>query len=535
MDDDRHASPRHRPQRTGLALLFAAITACGGGASGGATPVPGDGGTTPPPASGGSAGARLIGSITDSGALGATARNAPASGVRIEVLDGRGRALGAGSSDGGGAITIDGLPAGSVSLRLTLPSSVRPLASGAPPTLTLAATLAANGDAALVEDLGLADLNADGQPDAVVFAGYVRDANGERVHRMALDPASGRTVPDTNGDGQVNGNDAGFDDSNGDGVPDDSQQPVPVTSEVQARGVIEDLGTDAITVGGVTFAITGNTVWLDGTGSATVPSAFQQGDAVEVEGVRQADGGVVATRVKAEDDGGVGQDEVELTGTVENLDSASITVRGVTFAIASDTVVTGQRNQPIGIGDLAVGDFVEIEGETRSGTLTAVRIHVEDLGDDTGGEVELRGTVDAIDGGSITVGGQVFAITGSTQFRDDDGNAISAGDIQVGQRVEIEGTRDPSGNLVATKVKIEDETGGGGGNAGPGNGGDDGSSDDGDGNDDSGSGSDGDSNSGPGGGSDDDGGDDHGGGSDDDGGDDHGGGGSGGADDSGDG
>lgn len=446
-----------------------------------------------------------MGSVTDSGALGATRRNAPASGVLVEVLNARERVLASATSDSAGNFAIGDLAAGNVSLRLTLPASAQPLASGTSPRLTVAATLATNTEAQLVEDLGVTDLNADGQADAVVFAGYVRDANGERVHRMALDPATGKTTPDTNGDGHVDGSDSSFTDDNGDGVPDDTQQPVPVTSEVSARGVIDALSADSITVGGVTFVVTGSTVWLDDSGAATLPSEFQTGEPVEVEGVRQADGSVVATRVKAEDTGDVGENEVELTGTVEAIDGGSITVRGVTFAIVGDTVVTGARNQPIPLGDVVVGSFVEIKGETRGGTLTALRIHVEDLGDDAGGEVELRGAVDAIDGGSITVGGQVFTITGSTRFLDDRGNAISASDIQVGQLVEIEGARDASGNLIASKVKLEDELGDGGGNGGPGD-------DDGDGSGDDDSGSGGGNDDGNDGGSDDGSGDDNGGG-----------------------
>lgn len=90
--------------------------------------------------------------------------------------------------------------------------------------------------------------------------------------------------------------DASSDDTNGDGVPDDSQQGVPVTFEVHARGVIDAIDVSSLTVGGVTFAIDGSTVWLDRTGAATVPSAFAAGQPVAVEGVRQSDGSVLATR-----------------------------------------------------------------------------------------------------------------------------------------------------------------------------------------------------------------------------------------------
>lgn len=480
-----------RAARYGLPIWMAALAACSGGGSAGTsggTPPPGDGGALPPAP--GNGGARVVGTVTDSGALGAGRSGAPAGGVTVEVHNARGKAIGSATTDTAGRFSITGLATGAAELKISLPASASALAGGPAPTLGLAVTLADRTDATLVEDLGAADLDGDGQSDAVVFAGYVRDVNGERVHLMALDPRAGRTTPDTNGDGRVTRDDASFVDSNEDGVPDDSQQGVPVTSEVHARGVIDSIDASSITVGGVTFTVDASTVWLDRNGAATVPSAFGAGEPVEVEGVRQSDGSVVATRVKQEDDaGGVGEHEIELTGTIEALDGATITVRGVTFAVTADTAVTGSSNQPLAFADLAVGDFVEVKGEDAGSGVVAVRIHLEDLGDDAGGEVELRGAIDAIGPDSITVGGQVFLTNGATAYRGDHGTTLDRSDLAVGDVVEIEGTRDANGNLVASKVKLEDESGdghhgggsddgsgddhGGGGGGGSGDGGDD--------------------------------------------------------------
>lgn len=101
----------------------------------------------------------------------------------------------------------------------------------------------------------------------------------------------------------------------------------------------------------------------------------------------------------------------------------------MTFAVTAHTSVTGPSNQLLAFGDLAVGDFAEVNGQDSGSGVVAVRIDLEDLGDDSGGEVELRGG-------------------------------------------EVEGSRDANGILVAHEVKLEDESGGddhgGGGDSGGG-------------------------------------------------------------------
>ena len=112
-------------------------------------------------------------------------------------------------------------------------------------------------------------------------------------------------------------------------------------------------------------------------------------------------------------------------------------------------------------------------------------------------DAELRGTIQSISAPNFTVGGRLIRTSGSTRFLDRNNNPTGFGALTVGQPVEVEGSTQRDGSVLAFKVKMEDD-------ANDDNGGDDNG---GHGGDDNG----GDDNGGHGG--DDNGGDDHGGGS----------------------
>jgi hypothetical protein len=89
-------------------------------------------------------------------------------------------------------------------------------------------------------------------------------------------------------------------------------------------------------------------------------------------------------------------------------------------------------------------------------------------------ENEVRGAIEAISADSITVGGQTFAITDATRFRDGGVNAPREA-FAVGTLVEVEGLVNAAGLVTALKVQLEDEAGDDNGGTVGGGGADDGS------------------------------------------------------------
>jgi hypothetical protein len=117
---------------------------------------------------------------------------------------------------------------------------------------------------------------------------------------------------------------------------------------------------------------------------------------VEVQGVRQTDGSVLASQVESggedtQDNEGQHENEQEVSGTVLSVgvDSFSLkTEHGTkTITVSKTTIFDGGLT---GLGDLKVGKQVEVKGALQSdGSIAATRVHGEDSGsggsDDHGG------------------------------------------------------------------------------------------------------------------------------------------------------
>lgn len=100
-------------------------------------------------------------------------------------------------------------------------------------------------------------------------------------------------------------------------------------------------------------------------------TALANGDQVEVEGTRQANGSVLATKVEGKK---AKNEEVELSGT---LSAKAGTCPSLTFTVSSTNVATNASTQfkDAACGTLMNGDRVEVEGARQSnGTVLATRV-----------------------------------------------------------------------------------------------------------------------------------------------------------------
>lgn len=149
--------------------------------------------------------------------------------------------------------------------------------------------------------------------------------------------------------------------------------------------------------------------------------------------------------------------EVEVYGLVEALGSDRVTVSGLTFVVDAQTRLYDRNNQTVPLSTFAVGTFVEAEGRLLGdGTYRAKKIKLEDDDGDSG-EIEVHGTLQAIDAESMSVAGRRFVTGPSTRYLDDDGDPISRDAFRVGDLVEAEGYALADGTLRAEKVKLDDD------------------------------------------------------------------------------
>lgn len=141
----------------------------------------------------------------------------------------------------------------------------------------------------------------------------------------------------------------------------------------------------------------------------------------------------------------------ELSGFVTAKGTDSITVRDITVKVEHATVIR-HGHRILTLADIQVGDKVEVRGVQSGSTLVASEIKLEDTdGEGDHGKAEAKGLISGLTGTcpslTFTVGTTRVTTNGTTEFR---GTVCAA--VVNGARVDIQGTRQTDGSIVATKV-----------------------------------------------------------------------------------
>jgi hypothetical protein len=153
--------------------------------------------------------------------------------------------------------------------------------------------------------------------------------------------------------------------------------------------------------------------------------------------------------------------EMEFRGTIQGINGTDLTVAGRLVHTDGNTRIRRSGNN-IPFSALAVGRTVEVEGVGQpDGSVFARKISLEDDGDDDddddkgGAQVEFKGTIQSISGGDLKVSGRLVHTNGATQVKRK-GDAVPFSALAAGQRVEVEGTQQSDGSVLAKKIGIED-------------------------------------------------------------------------------
>lgn len=226
--------------------------------------------------------------------------------------------------------------------------------------------------------------------------------------------------------------------------------------DLEVEGLITALSPEALTVAGTTFALTATTTYVGDDGQPASFDDLAVGVRVEVHGQYGADGSLTATRVELDD---FGDDELEITGAIEALTDASLTVAARTFAVTPQTVVLDRNRLPIPFASLTVGQVVEVKAVVgAAGTLTATRIKLEDglPGVPVLDEVEARAALTAVTDSVAVVLGRPFVVTPATRIRSASGAPATLASLPLNALVEVRARREADGRLVALTLDAED-------------------------------------------------------------------------------
>ncbi len=215
----------------------------------------------------------------------------------------------------------------------------------------------------------------------------------------------------------------------------------------QVQGPIASIDATASTlvVLGQTVRVTADTSFDDRIQPRSL-EGLRVGDLVEVSGLVQSDGSIDATRVEPKPAG----TELELTGVVSNHDSVARRFN-INAQVVNYTAVAQLQDFPSGtVGD---GQTVEVKG----GAVTAgiwqpsrIEFQANGLTGAAGDRREVEGFITRFGSATdFTVAGLAVLTNGQTSF-----TGGQAADLGLNVKVEVEGTLNAGGVLVATKVDI---------------------------------------------------------------------------------
>lgn len=251
----------------------------------------------------------------------------------------------------------------------------------------------------------------------------------------------------------------------GNDLPDDGE--IHVVGVVEARPVDTNLGSWIIAGRGV--EVTTATLFDEGVGPAAL------GARVKVEGMEQADGTLLASRIKTLANTEPGDDNagdhyakfrgivVALPATPDRLGVWQIQANpGVTVTVN----VLAETFLDESAGPIELGSFVEVEGAVAAdGSVVAAKIELKLPGECECSELEFVGIVVTAPASPDGQGAWVIRSgMGATRTVTADGATVFEGGVPVaGDLVEVNATVQADGSLLASKIDLESHGGGGGG------------------------------------------------------------------------
>ncbi len=215
-------------------------------------------------------------------------------------------------------------------------------------------------------------------------------------------------------------------------------------SAVNVEGNIDLITPASITVSGKLFVVNSATVVI---GNSVIPSLFASltaGLKVEVRGVFDSNGTLVAKIIKVHSD-----NEYEVFGRVELKSANTLTVAGLVLTVDSKTLIYNEFGSQISYDSLQINQMVEVAYIKNFTSNVAVKIEIEKENN----SVHMTGIVTSSTNTNLSLSVPSFQINNGTVFFNASFSQITYADINSGQTVDVWATQDAYGNLYAVQVQ----------------------------------------------------------------------------------
>jgi hypothetical protein len=236
--------------------------------------------------------------------------------------------------------------------------------------------------------------------------------------------------------------------------------------DIEVEGAITALGDSSLTVAGLTFTVTANTLTTDDNGQPMGFAELSLGTVVEVEADADGAGGWKALEIEVEDgdNGGGGGDEERFEGLLTAIDATTLTIQGEVILHNAGTEFRDIMELPTTWEGFAAGDEVKVRATAdENGQLVAYRVEMEDEGQGHGDDDVQRvftGMIDSISSSEIVVDGASVAITAATTYSDNSGNAVDLAFFSAGMLVQVDALGNDVDGWRATHVQEDLEDNG---------------------------------------------------------------------------
>lgn len=219
-------------------------------------------------------------------------------------------------------------------------------------------------------------------------------------------------------------------------------------------------GTGTLMVMGQTVKISATTTFASKVSSITAITQIMIDNIVEVSGYSAGDGNIVATRVEVKKAKMEAGDEIEVKGVISQLNQTEGPGSSSTKTFMLGALMVHFDTAKVE-GTLKEGLYVEVKSDQApvNNMLIATKVEVEDDGKkgvdgEAGDEFELEGVVSAVKSTSeFVLNGQTVLIDSGTEFENG-----SAAAITVDALLEVEGSLNADGKLVADEIEFRNES-----------------------------------------------------------------------------
>ncbi|MEH6457042.1 MAG: DUF5666 domain-containing protein [Cocleimonas sp.] len=226
-------------------------------------------------------------------------------------------------------------------------------------------------------------------------------------------------------------------------------------TEVIFENLLEGQITN-VSVDGVSIEVLGQTIITNESTvfhEFTILTELSEGNILEISGLKDADGLIIATSIELEEESFVaGESENEIKGIISDVNATLMTFQIGSLIIDYSSADLGDfdNNPPID------GQFVEVKSDQpiSDNTLVATKVELEEdeISSDTDLEINIEGLVTRyVSATDFDINGIAVTTNSTTEYEQ---GLIT--DLALNLLVEVEGKFNTSGILVADKVEFED-------------------------------------------------------------------------------